>query len=618
MYYRLISLLLVLSMLLGGALALTGCGADTPGDDTTPPIGGGGGKTEKSIIVPEFKDYDKKTVRFDEIEYARPDAEKLISDFSSVTDVITANEIPYDDQLGAILSLEDGYLTFRTMYSYSNILMSKDASNTYWCDEYSYISGFVPLFTSTIEKMFVAAAQSEHALRFEEDYFGDGLIEEYADGGIYTDALVKLMEEETEIENRYSSLSTASVVITYKSMTDTFDNIVAFFVEAYGEGTLTYSLALEECAQIYEARVNELSREMLVELFKVRKKIALELGYTSYADYAYETIYHDYTKEQMLGFIKDVSEYVIPVYYSVSYYVLWPYFDQLGQMPTVDKVDLINTLYYAYEDMDAELHDIYSYMLQFGLYDIEGGSDNRFAGSFCTYLDSYEAPYVFLSTDGGCEDYMTLAHEFGHFVDSFINSDASTSMDLLEVSSQALEYLTLTEIRDDITEEEYKFLLYSQISSSFDVLLFQSFYALFEHYAYDIAYDSITGEELVRAMKRAAEDMGMSSDYFDSLDHVLIPHIMLYPFYVQSYTVSASVSLEIHYVERANDGAGLEAYLELVEREDDSLTLEENLREAGLTSPFSKNYLKALADMIHYDIMGAHFYKESTDQDNAA
>ena len=112
--------------------------------------------------------------------------------------------------------------------------------------------------------------------------------------------------------------------------------------------------------------------------------------------------------------------------------------------------------------------------------------------------------------------------------------------------------------------------------------------------------------------------MGMSSDYFDTLDHVLIPHIMLYPFYVQSYTVSASVSLEIHYVELANDGAGLRAYLELIDRGNGALTLEQNLQEAGLTSPFSKNYLKALADMIHYDIMGSHFYKESTDQDNAA
>lgn len=616
MLNRFISLLLVLTLLVLGAATLTACMQDTPGDGTPPTSGGT--DPDKSIIKPEFKNYDRKTVNFGDIEYARPDAEKLISDFSSVTDIVKTNEIPYDDQLGAIISLEDGYTAFGTMYSYSNILMSQDVRSTYWCEEYEYISGYIPSFTATIEKLYVAAAQSVHAESFERDYFGAGLIEEYADGGIYTDRLVELLEEETEIENRYSALSTANVVITYKGMTKSFDEIIEFFAEAYGENSLTYKTAVEDCTKLYQARTSELSREMLVDLLKIRRKIADELGYASYAEHGYDAIDHDYSKAEMLGFIKDVAEYVIPVYSTVSYYVLWPYFDQLQSMSELDKVDLINTLYYAYEDMDAELSDVYSYMLQFGLYDIAPENENRFNGSFCTYLDGYDAPFVFLSTNGSCDDYMTLAHEFGHFFDSYINFDSGTSIDLSEVSSQALEYLTLTEIKDELSEEEYKYLLYSQISSAFDVLLFQSFYALFEHYAYDIQYNDISEESLVTAMKRAARDMGMSEDYFDSLDYVLIPHIMLYPFYVQSYTVSAAVALELYYVEVGGEGNGLDAYIELVDRSEGFETFEENLRDAGLTSPFSKDYMKMLADKIHYDIMGSHFYKESAGNNNAA
>ena len=616
MLNRFISLLLVLTLFVLGAASLTACMQDVP-DNGTPPVTGGS-DPDKSIIKPEFKNYDRKTVNFRSIEYARPDVEKLISDFSSVTDIIKKNEIPYADQLGAIISLEDGYTEFRTMYNYSNIIMSQDVRSTYWCEEYEYISGYVPSFTSTIEKLYVAAAQSEHNESFERDYFGNGLIEEYADGGIYTDRLVELLEEETAIENRYSSLSTANVVITYKGVTDSFDKIMEFFADMYGKGSLTYNIALEECNALYTERVNELSREMLIDLLKIRRKIADELGYSSYTEYGYDAINHDYSSADMLEFIKDVAEYVIPVYSVVSYYVLWPYFDQLEGLSELDKVDLINTLYYAYEDMDAELFDIYSYMLQFNLYDIAPKNENRFDGSFCTYLDGYEAPFVFLSTNGSCDDYMTLAHEFGHFVDSYINFDSGTSIDLLEVSSQALEYLTLTEIRDDLTEEEYKYLLYSQISSTFDVLLFQSFYALFEHYAYDIAYNDISEESLVAAMKRAAADMGMSEDYFDSLDYVLIPHIMLYPFYVQSYTVSAAVALEIYYVEVSGDGDGFDAYIELIDRSEEFETFVENLWDAGLTSPFSENYMKMLADMIHYDIMGSHFYKENAGNNDAA
>ncbi len=605
-------------MLLTAATSLTACSQPQPPASDDPPTIDSGETPEKNIITPQIKDYDRRTIDFDRIEYVRPNADALISEFLTVTDVITKNEIPYADQLDSVISLEDGYTNFRTMYSYSNILMSEDARSTYWCDEYDYISGYVPSFSGTIEKLYVAAAQSEHAEKFEDDYFGEGLIEEYADGGIYTEALIALLEEETKIENRYSAISTANVVITYKNITNSFDGIMDFFAETYGESSLTYSIALEECTALYEERVNELSGEMLVDLVKVRRRIADELGCESYADFAYENIYHDYTSKQLLDFVDDVAEYIVPVYYTVSYYVIWPYFGQNESCTELDRVDLINTLHYAYEDMDEELKDIYSYMLQFNLYNVASKSENRFDGSFCTYLEDYDAPYIFLSADGSCEDYMALSHEFGHFVDAYINNGAGTSLDLSEVSSQALEYLTLIEIEDDLSKEDYKYLFYSQIKSSFEVLLFQSFYALFEHYAYDIAYDSISEATLIDAMKRAAKEMGMSEDYFDSLDHVLIPHIMLYPFYVQSYPVSASVALEIYYTEKSEKGAGLEAYLELIDRGDGEYELEKMLENAGLASPFSKNYLKHLADTIHYDIMGSHFYKESEDCDNAA
>jgi len=617
MYYRLIATLLLVSMLFACVSTLTSCMQGDLPDDDTPPIVQGG-DPEKSIIKPQIKSYDRKTIDFDHIEYARPDAEKILSDFSSVTDIIIKNEIPYADQLTAVTLLEAGYSDLRTMYSYANILMSEDKRSTYWCNEYDYISSYIPSFSSTIEKLYVAAAQSEHATKFEADYFGEDLIEEYANGGIYTPELVRLMEEETAIENKYSAISTASVVITYKGRTDSFDGMMDFYSETFGEDTLTYKSAYEECSRLYEERASEMSRQMLVELLKLRKLIARELGYESYAEYAYQTMEHTYTTDQMLSFIGDVAQFVIPVYYVVSYYVLWPYFEQYDSTEPLDRVDLINTLYYVYEDMDSELFDIYSYMLQFGLYDVAGANDNRFNGSFCTYLDDYDAPYIFLSTNGDCTDYMTLAHEFGHFADYFINDGNEASLDVSEISSQALEYLTLTKLKGELDAEEYKYLHYSQLSSSFDVLLFQSFYALFEHYAYDIAYDSISEDTLVDAMKRAAADMGMSDDYFDTLDHVLIPHIMLYPFYVQSYPVSVSVALEIYYLESETEGKGLDAYLDLIDRENGNFRFEELIDDAGLTSPFSQAYLKGLADMIHYDILGSHFFKKSAVNNNAA
>ena len=82
---------------------------------------------------------------------------------------------------------------------------------------------------------------------------------------------------------------------------------------------------------------------------------------------------------------------------------------------------MINDLYSVYRDIDPELLDVYSYMLQHGLYDIADESANRFSGAFTTYIYSNNSPFIFMSAEGKIVDYMTLAHEVGHFYDGYVN-----------------------------------------------------------------------------------------------------------------------------------------------------------------------------------------------------
>ena len=87
-----------------------------------------------------------------------------------------------------------------------------------------------------------------------------------------------------------------------------------------------------------------------------------------------------------------------------------------------------------------------------------------------------------------------------------------------------------------------------------------------------------------------------------------IPHVFLYPFYVQSYVTSGLTSLEIYFAEIDNAGSGFEAYKALLKRTD-GLTFSEHIEAANLTSPFDENMPKNIADKLYYHIVGAHFYK---------
>lgn len=618
---RFTALIISVAILISSTLFLTSC-ADEPTTAPTPEhTDGATDKTAEEIVTPAPKEYsDRNTVKFNEIVYSRPDMAALTDAFSAVADDISSTELTFDEKIGRLESVEDDYSHMLTMLSYSNVKKDADVSDEYWASEHAYISEAYPAFSAALEAVFVAAAQSPDAERFENEYFGDGLIEKYAGGGSITEKLVELAEKEARLENEYSTISGANTVITYKGMTDTYDNVIESCKERLGAESAAYKTALDECDRLYAKAVSEKTRNIFVELLKVRRDIADEYGYGSYAEHAYKAIYHDYSESKMLRYIEDIATCIIPVWAALEAYVFSGYEPSFES--TVDKTELINTLYSVYEDMDAELHDAYSFMLQFELYDINAESENRFAGSFETYLYDCDAPFVFVSTGGGAEDFMTLSHEFGHFADDFFNRGGSTSLDLSEISSTALEFLTFLRL-DEALGTDMTDMHFLKIREALRTLVFQGFYALFEHYAYAIPENEISEEAVKGAMLKAATDMNLNADAFTvnfesgiyhELDYVLIPHLLLYPCYVESYCTSVAVSLEIYFLEKQTEGAGLTAYLDLIKREDTPLEFEDYIEESGLTSPFEKGFLEELAYKIYYDILGDYRFNENTRQ----
>lgn len=568
-------------------------------------------ENEDGIKVPEYKDYLRGTKNFDDLVYSRPDINHAVTVFDSLSKMISDNTLPYGEQLQKLDEASFIYDNVKTMNALATIYNYKDTTNEFWLAEYQYISTNYPSFSQATEKLFVSAANSPHSESFANDFFGEGL-SEYKDGGIYTDELVALMEKEAELEAEYTSISTASVTVSYEGLTDTYDKILSFYKEKYGEGSVEYLRAKALCDELYERERAKLEGALLVELIKVRKEISDALGYDSYEKFAYDTLYHDYSPEKMEEFIKAVTEYVIPVYLNLSGKLFSPYiydYEKTEPVFKTDKATLINKLYDVYSEADARLCEIYSYMLQHSLYDVEEKSPNRFQGSFTTYIETNASPFLFVSLENSILDYTTMAHEFGHFADEYINNGVGASLDTLEISSQALELLTLSRLEKELDEKTYHYLLYSKLDEMLTTIIFQSFYASFEISAYKLDYEDITLENLNALVASCAKSFGLSSAC-NSVEYVSIPHIFLYPFYVQSYATSAVAALEIYTLEVKTSGAGFAAYNTLLTRgEDDVPSFDESLVAAGLSSPFEKSEIKNILNELHYAALGAYFYK---------
>ena len=310
---RLLILLLVLSLVMSSAIGLVGCATDSNegGNNQTENGGnennGGNGDGDNSdggqgpvIIVPPYKDYGRDTKNFADITYSTPDIAGIVKAFEDVTAAIVANEIPFDEQVALIEGLEDEYTHLITMYNLTEIYTSKDASSEFWNDEYTYISTNYSSFSKAVEDMYVAAAQSEHKAKFEEDYFGFSL-DDYVGGGMYTDELVLLMAKEAELISQYNGLSTETVEITYNGRTAPAEEFIQSAINS-GKKELENTYRA-----LYESKKTELTKNIYVELTKTRWLIADELDCESYAEIGYDELGHDYSPEAMKGFISDIK-----------------------------------------------------------------------------------------------------------------------------------------------------------------------------------------------------------------------------------------------------------------------------------------------------------------------
>lgn len=631
---RLIALFLLLSML----LCQTACSAPNGAGDGEENVEnndnnlGNNGDDETvgnqpAIVVPEYKDYERGSVDFDKLVYSRPNMEAIIRSVESAKETVSKNEVSVLLQIEAIRSLEIELDKVDTMYTLAEIYRSKDSTVEFWQDEYGYISTNYPKLSMAVEDLLEVCALSENKKTFEEEYF-DYSLDEYLDGGIYTDEVVSLMEEEARLESEFSSLSTATVEIVYNSIASdiywegTTDEVIAMAKEHFKDKPDSFERVLIAIDLIYENKLAELKKPIFIELIKVRRLIADELGLDSYSELAYESLGYDYAEDEMKELLKNVGMYASKIAEDLEYRVFGTYFQSHPQPAALENM-IINNLYDCYKDLGGEYFEAFSYMLQHGLYDIKKSAENRFSGAFTAYIRDNASPYIFMSASGFIKDYTTLSHEFGHFLDSYVNNGNDASLSISEISSQALELLSVLKLKRTLPAESYQYLEYYTLFTFLNsVLLNQSFYSEFEHMVYELEYDEITEDRLERIVEEAftlvfSEDMKISGN----LDYVITTHTALYPFYVESYVTSGITSLEIFFKESYRTGKagdGFEIYETLIKRGDTKLTTLERLELCGLDSPFKDGKIKEIANNIYYQITGSRYYKDCNSDVGAA
>jgi oligoendopeptidase F len=475
---------------------------------------------------------------FSDMVYQRPDMDALEDSMYHAVE-LAEDEADPDDILDAILAFYDAYDAFYTQYALADIHYSADLTDTHWETEYDFCSQAANTADALLDELYYALADtpSREALE-DEDYFGADFFDDYDGESMWDDEFSALMEQESDLISQYYTLS--------QRQQDALSDDTYYTVGAEME-------------------------ELYAQLVLLRHQIADYVGYDSYIDFAYDYYYtRDYTSAQAEDYLSDIRQELVPLYRTIEDW--YPGSNYCRESETFSYVRS------AADAMGGMVDESFELLEAAGLYDI-GYGENKYNSSFETYLYSYECPFVFVNPEQTQWDKLTFAHEFGHFANDYMCAGNSPSIDVAEIFSQGMEYLSLC------VSENTKTLTRMKMLDSLCIYVEQSAYAAFEHRVYTMPTEDVTAENILALFEEVAADYGLDTWGMDSRDYVTITHFYTNPLYTISYVISNDAAFQLYQMEQENPGSGVKLYKKQLNCGDiPFLTF---IEEAGLTSPFT-------------------------------
>lgn len=552
---RLFELFAMLSILLVTMLFASCGGASHGGGENIPPVDDDQtAAVDEEIFIPYSDDFGRGTVRLESIEYARPDASALIARCGEAVELI-GRESDRDILLSEIRSLLLQYESFVSMSALSRLLHFGNSGNVSLAVEYKQNEAQRDGVNAAINEVYAALADSEHRDAAERELLGVGFLGAFTKNDA---ALDSLLAEEKELSAAYVSASEVE------------------------------------------------KKRIFVELVKTRRLIADECGYASYTDYLYEMSGFGYSPEDADRLIKNVSNYIMPVYVSLANSVFYSYFNNKAPS-SVNAATVVNDIYEMLSENDSDLANVFGYMLAYGLYSIDEGREGRIDASFVEYLPSNNSPVLYMTAVGDITDYTSLSVLFGQFFDKYSNYGGAGDRSLY-VAEDLLPLLSLAGLNGRIDDGDYRYLYYSRMYDMLSDLVMQAYRARFEMSVYRLAYDKILPETIDELAIEAADALYLT-DGVTEPQIAITDELVTSPYSTVTDCVAKLISLEIYFMELDDGGAGFEALKDVTSR---SIPrgFDEQLENAGVESPFGAGVMKRLADKVHYYIMGYHYFED--------
>jgi oligoendopeptidase F len=362
------------------------------------------------------------------------------------------------------------------------------------------------------------------------------------------------------------------------------------------------------------------------ELLAIRHKIATHAGFENYRDFKFrESGRFDYTPEDCRLWAQSVATEILPVVAELEKIrrknlqvpALRPWDiapDSSGKAPLkpfTDDADLIEKTIQCLHKVHPYFAECLGIMRDMDRLDL-GTRKGKAPGGYNYPLPMSGVPFIFMNASNSIKDMLTMVHESGHAVHSFLTrervllSDIHLTPEIAELASMTTELLTMEhwgvffEDKEDLRRAQLW-----QLEKVLSLLPWIAMIDQFQHWLYTHpthtrAERNAAWMELRNTLKTGEINWSGIEDFERVLWHRQL-HIFEVPFYYIEYGMAQLGAIAIWKAYRKNPEKALNQFMDAL-RLGYSKPIGEIYATAGIQFDFSQTYIRELADFLKNEI----------------
>ncbi len=532
-----------------------------------------------SSATVEDEPVQRRTIAFSDMVYARPDIEGVKAEIISLTEALAEAE-----DFEEVVALDDACMEatepFYTAYTLATIHNDIDPTDAFFEGEvvvFDEASVDIALLISRFNTLLVEGPYAD-AYR---GYVGDYLFEDIQNSLLfYQDNVTDLIKAREALQNDYGN---AFATFTIE------DNGTNYTISEIGNFPSYEQVQLLE--NRYYSQYRDFYAELLADLIATDSQVAKNLGFSSVADMYYQSYGRDYTPEDALAACERVKETFVPLladfYYLPAEGEDWSLPYMMKKIPS------------ALSSLDSELPVIWQYMLDYSLYDIADTTVKPDYG-YTTYLDAYDAPFLYSKYTDDSYSFSTLVHEFGHFSDFYIHYDDlfAYTLDTSETLAMGMEMLMAEEY--ELFFDDAEAVRLTRLQDVVYTIVFQAALEEFQLRLYSLPLHN--AETIGTLYTEVLSEYGLGPLLSSSIlsadsSWLKVIHIFEVPFYTISYVASSVSALQLAGLSATSRESATEAYLTLLYA-DQNQSYTSFLATAGLVPFTDETILYELERML--------------------